>query len=211
MEPMLDKIDEKQYQLQVIPDLNIHSQVTYERVIQFRNIAVEKKKLIEETFNPIVDRCNQAHKQAVQTRGKFLDPIKAIIARIDCNVRVYKANIERKALEEQQHLRKQAEEKAAKEREKLEKKAEKAMSTGDEVKALDLLAKAEEVEVMVPSAAPLFEKANGDTTRRIWRAEVVDFKALPDEYKLPDMKTLNAIARAKRGALSIPGVKWVCE
>lgn len=41
-----------------------------------------------------------------------------------------------------------------------------------------------------------------------WKARVVDMKALPDEYKLPDMQTLNAKARSSKGTAVIPGVEF---
>jgi len=41
-----------------------------------------------------------------------------------------------------------------------------------------------------------------------WKARVVDFKALDDEYKLPDTQTLNAKARSSKGTAVIPGVEF---
>jgi hypothetical protein len=46
-------------------------------------------------------------------------------------------------------------------------------------------------------------------TRKDWTYEILDFKALPDEYKLADDKKLMAAARAK---IAVPGVKaWQVE
>ena len=44
--------------------------------------------------------------------------------------------------------------------------------------------------------------------RSNWKAEVVDFAALSDEYKLPDMTTLNAMARSRKGQNPPAGVKF---
>jgi len=41
-----------------------------------------------------------------------------------------------------------------------------------------------------------------------WKARVVDMTALSDEYKLPDMQTLNAKARSSKGTAVIPGVEF---
>jgi len=44
--------------------------------------------------------------------------------------------------------------------------------------------------------------------RSNWKARVVDFKALPDEYKLPNESMLNAYARTHKGEGEIPGVEF---
>jgi len=40
---------------------------------------------------------------------------------------------------------------------------------------------------------------------------VVDFKALPDEYKIPDTAMLNAIAKKHHDTKQIPGVRFYNE
>jgi hypothetical protein len=44
--------------------------------------------------------------------------------------------------------------------------------------------------------------------RANWKARVVDFKLLPDEYKLPNESLLNAYARTHKGEGEIPGVEF---
>lgn len=44
--------------------------------------------------------------------------------------------------------------------------------------------------------------------RTNWKARVVDFKALPDEYKLPNESMLNSFARSTKGKRPIPGVEF---
>ena len=44
--------------------------------------------------------------------------------------------------------------------------------------------------------------------RSNWKARVVDFKALPDEYKLPNESMLNAYARTHKGEGEILGVEF---
>lgn len=41
-----------------------------------------------------------------------------------------------------------------------------------------------------------------------WKARVVDMKLLPDEFKIPDMQTLNAKAKSSKGTAVIPGVEF---
>ena len=44
--------------------------------------------------------------------------------------------------------------------------------------------------------------------RSNWKARVVDFKLLPDEYKLPNETLLNSFARSTKGTRPIPGVEF---
>lgn len=44
--------------------------------------------------------------------------------------------------------------------------------------------------------------------RTNWKARVVDFALLPDEYKLPNEQKLNAHARSTKGERPIPGVEF---
>lgn len=45
------------------------------------------------------------------------------------------------------------------------------------------------------------------TGAQIWKFEVVDFKALPDEYKMADEVKIGKVVRATKGSVSIPGVR----
>jgi hypothetical protein len=64
----------------------------------------------------------------------------------------------------------------------------------------------------VPAPPPVPERVRTDLGtlggRDNWKARVVDMKLLPDEYKLPDMTTLNAKARSTKGTAVIPGVEF---
>jgi len=44
--------------------------------------------------------------------------------------------------------------------------------------------------------------------RANWKARIVDFKLLPDEYKLPNEALLNSFARSTKGTRPIPGVEF---
>jgi len=43
--------------------------------------------------------------------------------------------------------------------------------------------------------------------RDTWTYEIIDFKAMPDEYKLPNTSALNAFAKSTKGMRQIPGVR----
>lgn len=107
--------------------------------------------------------------------------------------------------------RKEAEIKAA----ALRQQAEEAFNIGNDKEAGKLLAKAilaeTKAETIVAPVLPGVELAAGSSLRTNWYAEVVDFKVLEDAYKLPDQKKLDALARASKGALTLPGVVFKSE
>ena len=103
------------------------------------------------------------------------------------------------------------------ERDRLDRRAETARETGKEEKAEVLEETA--AAVHAPLAAPK-TKAAGVHTRTTWKAEVTDkaalIKAAAEDpqiarYILVDMRNLNALARAMKADLSIPGVRAVSE
>lgn len=201
-------MDEKKFQLTNVPDLSIVDQFSYEKVVSFRVIAKEREKIINETFDPIIEKNRSAWKQALATRDKFLNPVLEIIGMIDSNIKAHKREQDRKMQEEQERLRREAEERARKEQERLNARAEKWEEKGNGAKAESLREQAEQVEPLVPTAAPIFTKVKGDNTRRIWKAEVIDFKILSDDYKIPNEQLLNSIARSTKGQQKINGVKF---
>lgn len=109
-----------------------------------------------------------------------------------------------------QHLAYQAkkDEQARKETERLRKLAE-AKQARQAAKAEAQGLEAPPVVIPMPTvqAPPKTVKtASGSlTTRRIWKHQVVDFAALPEEYKIADEVKLGKVVRA--GVREIPGVR----
>lgn len=47
--------------------------------------------------------------------------------------------------------------------------------------------------------------------RVTWKARVLDFKLLPDEYKLPNERLLNSLAASTKGTRQVPGVEFYTD
>ena len=114
----------------------------------------------------------------------------------------YTEEQERKAREAQAKL----DEAARKEREKAEAKARELEAKGKTEQAAAQLAKAE--AVVAPVVAPSTPKIAGQAIKEMWYAEVTDFKALSDDYKLPNQSALDKLAQAMKGKVNITGVKF---
>lgn len=145
------------------------------------------KKNIMALFNPIIDRLNEG------------------VMTIDKGALAYEEEQERMAREAQA----KAEEEARKAREKAEAKAREFEAKGKTEKAAEWQEKAE--AVVAPVIIAEIPKVAGQGTREIWRAEVIDFKKLPDAWKLPNQSALDKHAQNTKGKVSISGVIFKME
>lgn len=112
----------------------------------------------------------------------------------------------RKKEEEARKLREEAEKADAEEKARLE-----AIAQKKEEEAEARREKAEATHVEAPVIAPRVETPKGISYTTKWTAEVVDFKALPDEYKIEDTSMLNKLAQATKGKVPVPGVIFKSE
>ena len=65
------------------------------------------------------------------------------------------------------------------------------------------------VATVVTVAAPVQQA--GEQKRVIWKARVTSSAALPKDYMVPNEKMLDALAKASKGAMKIPGVEFYTE
>ena len=142
------------------------------------------KKNIMALFNPIIDMLNKG------------------IENLDAGVIAYDEIQERKAREAQA----KAEEEARKAREKAEARARELEAQGKTEKAQAMQEKAD--SIIAPVIITATPKVSGQAIKEIWYAEVVDFKALSDDYKLSNQSALDKVAQATKGKINLTGVKF---
>lgn len=107
--------------------------------------------------------------------------------------------------------RKQEEEARLAEALRLEEEAERLKSISPEI-AAEVKAEAEKlIEEPAPFIPPPIVKAEipkgGPKKQKFWKYTVVDFKVLPDAFKIANDQMIGATVRAQKGATKIPGVK----
>ena len=142
------------------------------------------KKNIMALFNPIIDRLNNG------------------IEIIDQGVIIFSDEQDRKAREAQA----KADQEARLAREKAEARARELEAQGKTERAQAMQAKAD--AVIAPVIIPATPKVAGQGIQEKWYAEVVDFKILPDAYKLPDQSALDKLASATKGRVPMAGVRF---
>lgn len=191
--------------------VKISNQLDFDKAFELTKEIKSRGKKLDELRKSLTKPLDETKKRIMDL---FRDPIDSL-SKAETIVKgamvEYTDEQERIRLEQERKLREQAEREAEKQRQKLLDRAEKAEEKGKEEKAEELREQAEEVAPVDITLASTTQAPQGASFRMQYTAEVVDFTALPDTYKIPDIKALNAIVQAKKGEISIPGVKIVSK
>ena len=194
-----------------------------------RHIA-ETKRRIEAEFEPTIQAAHQAHKAALAFKAKVVAPFTVAdqIARHKLLAwqtdEQRKAVVEARRLEEAENVRRMREWEAEQQRvraenERLaaERKAQldAAAAMHDTSQFAALQAAPVLAEPPPPPPQPAFiapaapAKVEGFSQRTTWECQVVDAAAIPRAFLIPDMKALDALARAQGKAFNVPGCRAV--
>lgn len=198
--------------------LVVRDQNTRDEAMDFLKRVKGAMKKVAELFDPIDDTQKKARKAAIEARAKLDDPLKEAERTTKQKVLAFDQALEEKRLAEERRLQAEANERARKEQERLEKEAAK-FKTPELREAR--LAEAAMVQAPVVIIAPQVEKTQGESTRKLWRARLVDKQALlraaADGNQIAamflnfDQAAANKQATATKNALEIPGIVFYEE
>lgn len=157
---------------------------------------------IAETFQPIISKAHQAHKEAIVQLARAERPL------IDAEA-VLKTRLVEYSRREQEERRKEE----ARLREILRKEEEDRQLA--EAVALEAEGRASEAEVVIsePTIPPVVilpkmtPKIAGISERGVWKFRIVNAAAIPREYLIPDEHRIGRFVRALRGEARIPGIE----
>ena len=194
-----------------IKDISEQVQATVIATIDDYAMAAEFTRRIKERYSKLEEMRKQITKPLDQAKKGVMDLFRVPSGLLTNSEIMLKTKM-LKYQRDQEKIRKAQEEKlrieTEKEKTKLLKKAEKIIETKPE-KADELRQQAEE---LVP---PTFEqpetKLPGLSTRTIWKADVFDQNIVPHTYMIPNQKMLDEIARASKGLIKVPGVRFHSE
>lgn len=180
--------------------LVIRTQNDFELAGTLRMKIKGKIKELDEKRKSITQPLDLAKKNIMALFNPIIESLTAGVGIIDKGVIVFTEEQDRKAREAQA----KADEEARKAREKAEARARELEAQGKTEKAQAMQEKADAIIAPVIMAAT--PKVAGQAIKEVWYAEVTDFKALTDDYKLVDQSKLDKVAQATKGNISIPGV-----
>lgn len=193
-------------------EITISNQGDYDSAaIVLKQIKARSKEL-DEQRKKITKPLDEAKKEVMSLYNEPLLHLANAESFIKSRMIDYTAEQERKAREEQMRLQKLADAEAAKQKKILDEKIARAEASGKLEKVEELKEQKENVTpIVVPVVAPQIEKPAGVSYRDKYTAEVIDFKLLPDEYKLPNQSMLDKMAQSSKGSIPIPGVTFKSE
>lgn len=180
-------------------EIAVIDQQSYEQAGEIlRNIATVKKE-IKALFAEPKKKAAEAHKAICSAENEVLAKVTARENEIRQKMSNYWQAEQKRIAAEQERKRKEAEEMA--------RIAAEAEAAGDEETAAEAVAIAAVTEATVTEAP----KAAGVSMREVWRAKVVDLNKVPREYLIVNQSALDALAKATKGSINIPGVEFIKE
>lgn len=161
-----------------------------------------RAKTVAETYEPVCKAAFSFHRACTGIKSDVLKPYDAAETRLKGMIVQYTreraARLAKESAERDAELRRAEEDRRLAEAAILE-------SNGLAAAADAVLSAPIDVPQMVVEPA----KTPGVYTRTTWHAKVVDFDLVPREYMLVNQSALDGLARATKGAVSVPGVRFV--
>lgn len=172
------------------------------------------RRKIADTFDPIIKKAHEAHKEAIAQKKNVETPLLEGEKIVKGAIGVYS--------DEQDRIRREAEAKQRREQEAFELKKreeeERALAAAIEAEeagkpeaAAEIVAEAETIAdklpetVTLPPPKPMM--SHGVSTRKVWKFEVVDATQVPRSYLVPDEKKIGNALKAADYDIDIPGVR----
>jgi hypothetical protein len=196
--------------------LKITDQPSYNLAVErLLGVAALRREIVAH-HEPMKKAAHQAWQQVITGEKKLLDPVELAEQTYKTAIAAYEA--EQRRIEAQARAKAEAEARRAAE-EALERQLQEAEGQG---------ADAEEVAAMIaaplvvapPRVEPTFQQAKGVSIATNWRGEVVSLEKLVQAIAagqasiglvMPNQTSINALAKATRNTLAIPGIRFFSE
>lgn len=192
--------------------LKIENQQDYERAAAFLLEIKRRAKQMKDYWKPTKEAAKAAHSQVCQREKEMLAPLEEAEKAIKASMAGYQMAVQIARLQAEQEARRRQQE----ERDRLLAEAAEAEKSGDMQGAMVGMAMAEMVEDMKAPSTVSFEQAKGTSTRRRWRARVIDERAVPAysgsiQLRKIDQSALDKLAAMSEGTAQVPGVEFYQE
>lgn len=186
---------------------------SYEYAAGFLQEIKRRAKQVAEYWKPAKEKAQAAHKDIVAREKSMLEPLDKAEIIIKRSMGAYQTSIEQERRKQEAEARRKQQE----ERDRLLAEAVAASEAQDHVGAETNMAMAAMIEDM--PVAPVIQSAPaaaGISTRKAWKARIVDASAVPiyvngTEVRKIDESALNAIAKLTKGTAQVPGVEFYEE
>lgn len=198
----------------------IKTQSDYDKVSAFLVTVKGLIKKVGEAFDPICDSAHKTWKTAVAQRSEQLDPLQNAEKIIKQRATAFLVEQNRIREEEERKARLEAEAAERKRKAELEEQAKRHEANGNIAKAEERREMAEQVFIAPRPVVAGAIKAEGQSLKETWSAEVTDLSALvkavaegraPITLVMADQVALNKQAKATKNAFPIPGIRFFSQ
>ncbi len=184
--------------------LEIRSADDYVRAGEISKSISYLRKEVEATFNPIIAKAHEAHKEACEQKKKHMLPLDIAQNRVDRLLLAWQSEQEAIRRAEEDRLatiaKKEADDRAMAEAEELQRQGESHLA--DVV--IETQATAPAPVVSIPSSVP---KVQGFAKRVNWRWRVKNVALIPREYMQPNEIAIGGVVRSLKDKTQIAGVE----
>jgi hypothetical protein len=179
--------------------LKIVDQQSYQTAAERLLAVAELRREIVEHHAPMKRKAHEAWQAIISAEKKLLDPVAEAERILKAGIATYEA--ERRAEEQRERELEQAEAEGA-----------------DAVEVAAMIAAP--LPLVAPPAPPMFQAARGITTAVNWKGQVTSLEALVKAIAAgqasvnlvqPNESAINQLARATRGSLQVPGIRFSSE
>jgi hypothetical protein len=196
--------------------LKITDQQTYDLAAERLLAVADLRREIVEHHRPMKQAAYAAHQQVIAAEKKLLDPVSEAERLYKVSISMFEAEERRREAEARAKAEAEARRQAEEQREREMLQAEAQGADVEEITAM-----MNEPLVVAPARVePAFQQAKGVSVAANWKGEVVSLKELARSIAagtanisliMPCETAINQLARATRGTLVIPGIRFFSE
>jgi hypothetical protein len=184
----------------------IRTHEQYEAACRFVLEVKAHDKRVDEAFDPIVKAAHEAHRKALEQKKYYKRTGEEALCIVEPKLLAYRREQEDRRRGEEARLQREAQKRAE---EEALRAAEEAERRGEHEEAQAIIEEPVKAPpVVLEDTTP---KVAGISERAVWKARVVDEAKVPREYLMPDLKKLDRLAKAMKGAMTIAGVEFYEE
>lgn len=158
---------------------------------------------VAETFNPLIDNAHRLHKSILAKKQAVDGPLEEAEKTVKRAMEAFDREQERLRREAEEKLREQAR------KEEEERRLQEAIILESEGQTAIAEAVMEApvyvAPVVIPKTTP--KMAGGPVFREVWDFEIIDEKAIPREYMVPDLVKIRKVVTALKNQSNIAGVR----
>ena len=170
-----------------------------------KNIKAMQNK-VKASYDGIIEKAHQSHKEAIAQRDKFLNPLKTLETKFKDAILVFSKKME---AEQAERIRKANAEMARVAEEKKQKLLDEAKKTDDAWDKEELQEKAQAIVPVTCDAPGKAIEQEGLSIRKTWKWEVEDENLVPRGFLTINESALNSACKQEAWRIAgIPGVRF---